>query len=511
MSAFHQLLRLAVGWVLVATYLRWRRRRRTGGLPYPPGPKPDPIIGNLRHVPKKSAWLTYASWGKQYGDVVSFEAFGTRVIVLNTLKAISDLLEKRGAVYSERHHNVMQDLMNMRTTNMVTMDYTDEFRLHRKVVNTALNQTASYAYFPIQEREAYALTERLLDTSANWHKEVTRFANSTILTVTYGHRVVTDDDYLVKLSDEAIQHLRQLVQPTAFLVNFLPFLKYLPDWAPGAGFKAFARLARQHSENLCEIPFKALRSQMDAGTAETSYCTRLIDAKGSITGRENEEGIIKTTAGIMYAAGSATTESVIASFILNMVLHPEVQKKVQAELDSVIGNSRLPTFADQDSLTYLKYCMQETLRWNPVSALGGVPHAAQHDDVYEGMFIPKGSVIIANQWTVMHDETMYPDPFKFWPERWDGRFPQARDARALSFGFNRRICPGRHLALNSLYITAATMMAAFNLSKEIGADGQEIEPLIDYSSGPPKPFKCRFTPRSDGAVALVKASVSATL
>ena len=82
-----------------------------------------------------------------------------------------------------------------------------------------------------------------------------------------------------------------------------------------------------------------------------------------------------------------------------MALNPEVQKKAQAELDSVIGSSRLPEFSDRDSLPYLNALIKELMRWHVVAPTA-VPHAAIQDDVYNGYLIPKGSLILANLWYV---------------------------------------------------------------------------------------------------------------
>ena len=101
-----------------------------------------------------------------------------------------------------------------------------------------------------------------------------------------------------------------------------------------------------------------------------------------------------------------------------MALYPEVQRKAQAEIDQVVGNSRLPDFSDQDALPYVQAVLKEVLRWHPVTPLGvspchdifmaagdsnmitstGGPHRVTTSDVYEGYYIPAGSTIIPNAW-----------------------------------------------------------------------------------------------------------------
>lgn len=83
-----------------------------------------------------------------------------------------------------------------------------------------------------------------------------------------------------------------------------------------------------------------------------------------------------------------------------MALNPEVQAKAQEEIDHVIGPNKLPTFDDRDKLPYIEAIVKETLRWHPVAPMC-IPHLCTQDDIYEGHFIPKGSIIMPNIWFVL--------------------------------------------------------------------------------------------------------------
>jgi len=101
-----------------SVFLAIRDHRRRGGLPYPPGPRPLPLIGNLFDIPKEFSWLTYSRHsrihGKNHsvasllltegmaGDIISFHIFGQVIVVMNSIKATKDLLERRGEIYSDR-------------------------------------------------------------------------------------------------------------------------------------------------------------------------------------------------------------------------------------------------------------------------------------------------------------------------------------------------------------------------------------------------------------------------
>jgi cytochrome P450 len=87
------------------------------------------------------------------------------------------------------------------------------------------------------------------------------------------------------------------------------------------------------------------------------------------------------------------------TFVLCMLLNPSVQQKAQAEIDKVVGRDRLPTLADRPNLPYLDACLKESSRWAPV-APEALPHRARVDAEYEGYFIPAGTIMIPNVWSV---------------------------------------------------------------------------------------------------------------
>jgi hypothetical protein len=111
------LLDLSVAMLFVASIRAIHDYRRRGGLSYPPGPRPLPIIGNLFDIPGDSSWLSYTQFSKSYGNSLYFlgvysdkkrrgyyvlRVFGQVVVVLNSIKAAKDLLEKNADIYSDR-------------------------------------------------------------------------------------------------------------------------------------------------------------------------------------------------------------------------------------------------------------------------------------------------------------------------------------------------------------------------------------------------------------------------
>lgn len=197
--------------------------------------------------------------------------------------------------------------------------------------------------------------------------------------------------------------------------------------------------------------------------------------------------------------------------MIALVADPVIQARAQAEMDSIIGKDRLPTFDDREKLLYMQCIITESIRWGVATPVG-VPHRVSQDDYYNSYYIPANTMIIANAWAMLHDPQVYPEPERFNPDRFlhgEGRNPQP-DPRGPAFGFGRRICPGKDLAENHLWITIASMFYAFKITPAVNDKGEKIPIDLEFSEHSirhPKPFKCVITPRRTNSVALIRQTV----
>ncbi|KIJ47084.1 hypothetical protein M422DRAFT_164403, partial [Sphaerobolus stellatus SS14] len=164
---------------------------------------------------------------------------------------------------------------------------------------------------------------------------------------------------------------------------------------------------------------------------------------------------------------------------------------------------------DMDTLPYVMGVCKETLRWHTLLP-SGLPHVASEDAVVQGYFIPKGTIIIGNAWALLHNETDFgPNPDKFDPERY--LISGVRDpGNTGAFGFGRRICPGRYMAINSVFLAIASILQVFEISKARDESGKEISIDTEFTSGffshAPE-FECTIRPRSSIAEELIGRAV----
>ncbi|KAJ6555591.1 cytochrome P450 [Mycena vulgaris] len=485
-----------------------RSKLRLSGTPLPPGPPADPVIGHLRVIPASGQAKTFYEWSKVYGDVIHLHSFGRNIIVLNSQQAATDLLDKRGANYSDRPKMVIIELMGWWPT-LVFLPYGKLFLKHRRMFQQYFGPRDALSYLPIQTRQAHILAKHLMMDTENhtehtWH--LSRYAKAVVIETAFGQRVESDDDPLMKMG-KAVSESSNNAGPIGNTpVDFIPWLKYFPSWFPGAYYGARAKEMYPLIRRFHDYPVELVQKQMAEGTANSSFLLSELERPRASGIDEEDMVIIKGVAAEIYAAGADTTFTTLHLFLLTMVLHPECMKKAQQEIDTVIGLDRLPEYNDRPSLPYLEGVLQETLRWQPAVELG-IPHQSLEDDVYNGMFIPKGSTIIANTRAMTLDPNIYADPFKYDPTRFlpkpDGR---GEPHPSATWGFGRRICPGRHLANASLWMAMATMLATLDISTTVGPDGKEVTPKVEFTTGLTQeqvPFPCSIEARSERAKSLV--------
>ncbi|KDQ23377.1 hypothetical protein PLEOSDRAFT_1049198 [Pleurotus ostreatus PC15] len=466
------------------------------------------------------------------GDLVHIEVLGRHIVFVNSIRVANDLFEKRSANYSDRNALPMINdgtgHLDICRTADLWVTGGDRWRAHRKMFHTQFQPSSVSQFWPIQLKEAHAILRRLLDEPDALIDHLRLNAASSIMKVVYGIDVVPKDDYYVTIAERALDGMAKAASPGAFLVDILPILKYVPAWFPGASFQKKAKEWKKVTLEMRDAPFNSVAASMVAeGTASPCFVSNLLNDID--TDAVSQREIIKGCAGLAYAGGCPHAVSSLSCFVLAMVLYPEVQSKAQAELDRVVGDKRLPVFSDRDSLPYIDALVKEVLRcvcissrptysrcrWNPVAPLG-LPHMATNDDEYNGYFIPAGTTVIGNTWTIFHDPEMFPHPERFSPERFL-RMPHPKDPGAKldpnvdpvspAFGYGRRICPGRFMAEGHLWIHIASILSVFNIRQAVDVFGQRIKVEALFDTGMishPLPFKCEIVPRSKAAQALIE-------
>ena len=199
------------------------------------------------------------------------------------------------------------------------------------------------------------------------------------------------------------------------VVNFLPFLRFLP----GSGLKKCFEHKNTFDSYLRPLTLK-IKDKFDLGAPACfvhMYANQMDAAEKDNPG-EHSFSIFNLHKDVadLFIAGTETTSTTLKWALLYMITNEKIQRKVQEELDTVIGPDRMPSLRDRPNLPYTEATILEIQRKASIVPLG-VPRATVRDTVLHGYDIPKGTVILPNLWAVHHDPEIWKNPDQFNPER----------------------------------------------------------------------------------------------
>ncbi|EKM74261.1 hypothetical protein AGABI1DRAFT_133449 [Agaricus bisporus var. burnettii JB137-S8] len=419
-------LRTLAASILCLTFVGWfldrLRLPKSRGLPLPPGPKGYPIVGNLFDLPTHKAWLTFDCMFKTYGDMVYLNILGQSFLILGNPKVIGDLFELRSKIYSDRICSLMLFEFMGWDYNFALLPYSSGWRDRRRAFQNLFHQNKVDRYIPAQLKSIRTFVRNLMDSPDELNTWIHSSTSLSIMEIIYGLKTELGDQF-VDNATKAINSLNEAAIPGKYLVDFFPMMKYIPNWFPGAGWKRLARYWRDINSDMRLKPFNFVKNQMEQGNVTPSICRTFIEdlPDSASPDRTMKEDIAIDVCAVSLLGAAESSLSVARAFFMAMVLYPEVQKKAQAELDRVL-DGRLPEPDNDSSLPYIHAMVKETLRWQPVTPLA-LPHMATDADEYNGYYIPKGTLVIGNGWTLMHDPEVYKDPEDYNPDRFlkDGK------------------------------------------------------------------------------------------
>ncbi|KAG1814757.1 cytochrome P450 [Suillus subaureus] len=491
--------------ILVLGVIWHRLRRQNRSQLLPPGPPPKPLIGNYLDVPKIMSWKKFSQWRKLYGDLVYLTVLGNKFLILNDMESMRELLEKRSQKYSDRPSFVMAKYMGIEN-NLSFAPYGPYWRQGRKLIHGTVNQEAVKKYHSLQENVTARFLRDLVEYPSEAMKHLHMATAHIIASVTYGFSIDTPSNVYFDEFAETERIVLKGVVPGAYLVDMIPQLWYLPSWVPFNSIRRTAERGRQRVSDIVHHPIEQVEQDMKQGASPASFVSDHLRESG---GDEVIKQQLPWVAWSIYEAGNDTTSGTMLVFMHAMACFPEVQTRMREEIHRVVGTDRLPSFADRERLPYINAAIKEIYRWKPNTPLGA-PRKLQDADVYRGYYIPKGTIIMSNVWLLSRDQDSGIDPEAFSPERFlDTHVKKtAIDPFSYAFGFGRRMCPGRFLADNSVFILVTSMVATVRISKPKDSNGVEKPfnpPYIPAGLASfPYPFEVDIEPVSDKAVAIVK-------
>ncbi|KAI0303046.1 cytochrome P450 [Russula brevipes] len=449
---------LSIGTVLTLIIFYAARYLTSPYRKLPPGPRGYPFIGNALDL-KGGEWLQFAEWQKTYGDIIYLNAVGQPMIILNSQRVAVDLFDRRAAIYSDRPRRIVACDFMTKGLMFGFAPIGDCWRRMRKVTDEVLSKGSAKEFYETQMTEAVVLASDWLVTPAKWDRHLYRATASTMLSVLYGYRTVTSErNHTIELINDFGKRIFRASSLGAHLVELFPWMRHVPS--------SLAKWKRD-----AETWYKQDSAMFDGlillSTDIHTNCSAL-------TKRDEHQSV---GARLVHEAEKNKLSSSERSWLAGNLY---LGGRAQAELDAIVGRARPPTFADYPHLPYIRAMVMEALRWRAVGPM--IVHRSTEDDWYEGMYIPKGTVCIANVWHMNQDPEIYGEnAMHFDPARHldaNGDIPSGLSDKKeghSSYGFGRRNCAGRHMANNSLFINIAILLWATKIERKKDARAIVLE------------------------------------
>jgi cytochrome P450 len=345
----------------------------------------------------------------------------------------------------------------------------------------------------------------LLEQPDRFLESVRRYTTSITTSITYGWRTVSHDDHRMAALFEGAQAFAEIVMSVStLLLDTVTVLRRLPDFL--VPVKRRARNLHLKEKELFLGHWLAVKSAVRDGTAKPCFSVGLAKMQQQ-EGFSDERAAY--VAGTLLEAGADTTSNTFYGFIQAMLLFPDIQRQLQASIDGVVSNDRLPSMDDYQRLPYVRCCIKESLRWMP-TAIFGFPHAVTQENFYQGYRIPRGATVIINAYAIQMDPHRHAHPRRFDPDRYKTDYLSLAESAAspdvtkrdhFQFGGGRRVCPGMHIVERTLFLGYARLMWAFDVLPMVDEQGKHILPdperLTQGLATMPQPFSAMIRPRSE--------------
>uniref|UniRef100_A0A8C6HEH9 unspecific monooxygenase n=1 Tax=Mus spicilegus TaxID=10103 RepID=A0A8C6HEH9_MUSSI len=393
---------------------RWTSR-------YPPGPVPWPVLGNLLQVDLGNMPYSLYKLQNRYGDVFSLQMAWKPMVVINRMKAM------------------------------------------KKVLLTCGEDTADRPPVPIFEHLGFK--PRSQGQPINPNPMLKKATCNVIASLIFARRFEYEDPYLIRMLKVLEDSLTGLSGLIPEVINTFPILLHIPRLADKflQSQKTFIAIVDNLlTENRTTWdPSQSPRNLTDAFLAEIEK------AKRNPESSFNDENLRMVVIDL-FTAGILTTSTTLSWALLLMILHPDVQRRVQQEIDEVIGQVRHPEMADQAHMPYTNAVIHEVQRFGDIVPLH-LPRITSHDIEVQDFLIPKGTILLPNMSSVHMDDTVWEKPLRFHPEHFlDAQGHFVKHEAFITFSAGRRSCLGEPLARMELFLFFTCLLQRFSFSVPAG-------------------------------------------
>ncbi|KAF5282693.1 hypothetical protein FQA39_LY17500 [Lamprigera yunnana] len=468
---------------------------------YPPGPRWLPIVGNYTFFRRRLEKLRYHHlvWdelAKMYGPVVGLKMGKDFVVTVFGMEAVREVLTRdefdgrpdgfffRLRTFGKRLGIVFSDGELWQKQRKFSLHHLKNFGLGKREMELNVAEESKELIADLMKKVANPIfMHNVFDVSVM----------NVLWTMMAGQRFTLDDVRLRKLL-QIIHDAFRLLDISGGLLNQMPLVRFIAPNACGYT-KVVSVLSRlwhfleetiaEHRKTVCSSHSRdlidAFLQKMNISTADDSF---------------TDEQLLSLCLDL-FMAGSETTSNTLSFAMLYMVKYADVQRRVQKEIDNVVGRNRWPTMQDKMNLPYTEAVLMEVMRIANVPPLG-IAHRAICEATLFGYKVPKGSIVLTSLYSIHMDKNFWKDPDQFRPERFltEERQLIIPDWNFLPFGRGKRRCLGESLAKTNYFHFFTAMLHNFVLERDPDVDDVNTEGF-DGVTISPKPFQVKLVVRRD--------------
>lgn len=456
-----------------------------------PGPRGIPLLGNLLQLHPTKLHITLEEWCREFGPIYMYKLMHRPFVVIADPEQVNQILRDRPKTY--RRWNAIENISKELGMNGVFSAEGDAWRRQRSLVAQALNPAHLRSFFPTMCKVTVRLKARL-DKAAREHrpvdiqKDLMRYTVDVTTNIALGYDMNT-----LECEGDVIQrHLEWVFPMLNRRINspfpYWHYLKLSDDRELDHAVKALREIVGGF---ISDSRARMARSR-ELALRPANFLEALIVAQ--------EDGVAPLTDDEVFAnvftillAGEDTTANTIAWMTDFMCRYPQVQQRMQDEVDSLLGQAAfVEEFGDTDRLAFLDAVANETMRLKPVAPLLALE--GNRDVMIGDVEVPAGTVIMLLTRHSALVDAAAAEGDSFAPERWLSGDDAAARHRAgfVPFGSGPRLCPGRSLALLEIRSVVAMICRNFHLSES--ADASPVEEVFSFSMMP-RNLRVDFTAR----------------
>uniref|UniRef100_A0A8B9TDD7 unspecific monooxygenase n=1 Tax=Anas platyrhynchos TaxID=8839 RepID=A0A8B9TDD7_ANAPL len=479
--------------VCLLNVARWKIRSGKGKMP--PGPAPLPILGNLLQVKPKDLAKTLEKLSEEYGPVFTVHLGTDPVVVLCGHDVVKEALIDRGDEFAARGRMPLGDRAN---EGLGISFSNNEGWLHVRRFALSTLRNFGMGKRSIEERiqeEAEHLLEELRKTKKMPFDPTFLLSctiSNVICSVIFGKRYDYKDKKFLSLMNNMNNIFEMLSSRWGQLYQMFPEILY---YFPGPHNRIFKEIDAVKAFVADEV--KTHQAYLDPSSPQDfidCFLSKMQEEKDNPNSSFHLKNLI-TTAFDLFIGGTETTSTTLKYGFLLLLKYPQIQEKVQEEIDRVVGRSRRPCVADRAQMPYTDAVAHEIQRFITLIPLS-VPHAVTKDIYFREHFIPKGTTIFPVLSSVLYNSKEFPNPHEFNPGHFlneNGTFRKSE--LFMPFSAGKRICPGEGLARMEIFLFLTTILQNFTLKAVLKPEELSITPTLSGLGNVPPSYQLCALPR----------------